>query len=316
MGGTLTLSDLTFAPQAASDPLAGFSGHHVSVQRSGQPYGQPEVWVEVARLWVYESSVTMERRDATHTVTLTSPAGLLERAEAPVQPSPGQSCQDLIKLIVPTYLPFTPTILDTSTPVPIPTDYDPSRRSILQIVEELAAAADVRVYFDALGRLVIRQTLASLDAATSPSRSLGVHLDVTRYELSVGRGGPFANDMLADFTWTKRNGERVEREGRAHLDTGPLRRDGPAGRITGYTARDIPANQTQADKYAASALTSLQQGWVTARIDAVQDPRLEPDDLVDVEYLDRTLRHRIIGVSFDLRTDAMQLTARTSLTGA
>ncbi len=77
-------------PAGGSDPVAGFSGHHVSVESSGELYGQPEVWVEVARLWVYESSVTMERRDATHTVTLTSPAGLLERAEAPVQPSPGQ----------------------------------------------------------------------------------------------------------------------------------------------------------------------------------------------------------------------------------
>ena len=29
--------------------------------------------------------------------------------------------------------------------------------------------------------------------------------------------------------------------------------------------------------------------------------------------MDRTLRHRVVGVQFDLRTDAMQLTGRTAL---
>ena len=79
-GGDLTLAGLEWAPDSADHPLAGLVPHEVRVQRAAHPYGGTEEWVEVARLWVYETQVSMSRSEATLQVRLGSPAHLMEGA--------------------------------------------------------------------------------------------------------------------------------------------------------------------------------------------------------------------------------------------
>lgn len=312
--GTLTLAGLDWAPQSATDPLAGLTGHYVSVQRAAQPYGDAETWVELCRLWVYETVVNLSRRDARCEVRLVGPGGLLERAvHDDYTAHRNDPAQQMIVSVLSEHLPYTPTVLDTSTPTNVPAVYEPKDVTPLQVADDLAAICDARVYFDALGRIVIRPTLPSLDVATlAPARQMGIKLDVTDYQITIGRDR-FANDAVARFDWEDNQQQQQGRVGRATITSGPLAKDGPAGRLSVEAFKEIDATQAEADTYATAVLTSMKQAWCTVRIRAVQDPRIEPDDIVEVEYLDRTLRHRVVGVSFDLTHDAMEVTARTAL---
>ena len=312
--GDLTLAGLEWAPDGPGHPLSGLSGHYCSIQRAALPYGQQEAWVEVARLWVYETSVEMSRRDAALRVQLVSPAGLLERAvHDDFAAHRNDPVQKMIESVLKVNLPYTPTVLDTSTAGTLPAEYDPKDVTPIQVADELAAAVNIRVYFDALGRLVMRDTLPSIDLGTfSSARQLAVDIDVIRYTLTFGRS-IFANDAVARYDWEDTAGQPKGVIGRASISSGPGAKDGPAGRLSVERQFDIDARQADADKYARAMLTSQQQAWVTSRIDAVQDPRLEPFDLVETKYLDRTLRHRVTAVQFDLTTDQMQITGRTAL---
>ena len=313
--GTLTLAGLDWAPQTATDPLAGLTGHYVSVQRAAQPYGDAETWVEVARLFIYETVVNLNRRDARCDVRLVGPGGLLERAvHDDYTAHRNDPAQNMIVSVLSQHLPYTPTVLDTSTPTNVPQAYQPKDVTPLQVADDLAAVCDARVYFDALGRIVIRPTLPPLDVATlAPARQMGIKLDVTDYQITIGRDR-FANDAIARFDWEDNQGQSQGETGRDDLKQPPaLARDGVAGRLSVEVSKGIDATQGEADTYAQAVLRAMQQAWCTVRIQAVQDPRVEPDDIVEVEYLDRTLRHRVVGVSFDLTHDAMEITARTAL---
>ena len=312
--GSLTLAGLEWAPDGPDHPLAGLSGHYCSIMRAAHPYGEQETWVELARLWVYETEVSMSRRDASLTVQLVSPAALLERAiHDDFAAHRNNPAQKMIADVLKVNLPYTPTVLDTTTPVNLPAEYAPKDVTPLQVAEELAAAADVRVFFDALGRIVIRDTLPDLQLGTlATTRDLAVDVDVIGYTLSFGRAR-FANDAIARYDWEDTQGQSKGVVGRAALSTGTLAKDGPAGRLTIERQYDIDATQQKATDFASSMLISQKQAWVSSRIDAVQDPRVEPFDIVETRYLDRTLRHRVVGVQFDLTTDRMQLTGRTAL---
>ncbi len=316
--GQITLAGLDWAPDSPTHPLSGLTGHYCSIQRAARPYGAPAAWVEVARLWVYETRVEMSRRDATLEVSLESPAALLERAiHDDFTAHRNDPAQQMIADVLKVNLPYTPTVLDTSTPASIPQQYAPKDVTPLQVADELAAVADVRVYFDALGRIVIRPTLPALDVATlAPVREVAVDVDVVRYTLTFGRT-LFSNDAIARFDWSDSQGQAQGMVGRAELSPGQplqhLAKDGVAGRLTVERQFDIDATQAEATAFAQSMLTSQYQAWVSSRITAVQDPRIEPFDIVETRYLDRTLRHRVVAVQFDLRTDAMILTGRTTL---
>ena len=313
--GDLTIAGLEWAPTGVDSPLSGLSGHYVSVQRAGKLYGQQApAWVEVVRLWPAETTVTMSRTEAELSVRLNS-AGYLaaQAADIDYKVQPGESCQAMALRILRENLPYTPAVLDTSTSVDPPAHYETKQASPIQAVEDLMAVADARLFFDAQGRIVIRPVLTSLDVSTfTPVRTVGVDLDVTRYQLRFGRD-TFVNDVVIRFGWEEPDGGRQERDGTARITTGPGRVGGPAGKLTYVENREITASQAEADKFAAAVLDSLKQGWCEAQITAVQDPRLELDDIIDVTYLDRTLRHRVTALQFDLRTDAMSITARTAL---
>ncbi len=312
--GELTLAGLEWAPTGIDSPLSGLSGHYVSVQRAGRLYGQQQAWVEVVRLWPSETTVTLSRNEGDLRVRLNS-AGYLaaQAANIDYKVQPGESCQAMALRILRENLPYTPAVLDTSTPVDPPPQYETKRASPIQAVEDLMAVADARLFFDAQGRIVIRPVLPSLDVSTfAPVRTVGVDLDVTRYTLRFGRD-TFVNDVVIRFGWEEPDGGRQERDGTARITTGAGRVGGPAGKLTYVENREITASQAEADKFAAAVLDSLKQGWCEAQIEAVQDPRLELDDVIDVTYLDRTLRHRVTALQFDLRTDAMQITGRTQV---
>jgi len=312
--GTVTVAGLDWAPDGPTHPLAGMSGHYCSVQRAGTGYGAAAAWVEVARLWVVETQVQMSRRGGTLQVRLESPAALLDRAvHDDYQLHRADSAQQTITRVLSQHLPYTPAVLDTSTAATLPADWAPTDTTPDRVADDLAAAVNCRVYFDALGRIVIRPTLPSLDLTTfTPTRHVDVDVDVVSYTLTFGRD-QFANDATARYDWQDSAGARQTVVGRAATTTGPLRKDGPAGRLTVDRRVDGPTTQQQADGYAQAMLTAQSQAWVQSSIDAVQDPRVEPDDVIETRYLDRTLRHRVVQVRFDLRTDAMQITARTTV---
>lgn len=313
--GDLTLAGLEWAPDGPDHPLSGLSGHYCSIQRAAQPYGDAETWVEVARLWVYGTQVAISRRDASLRVQLESPAALLERAvHDDFSAHRNDPIQQMIENVLKVNLPYTPAVVDSSTPENLPAEYDPKDVTPLQVAQELAAAANIRVFFDALGRIVMRPTLPSLDVATmNPARQLAVNVDVVSYELLFGRS-LFANDAIARYDWTDTQGQSKGVVGRSAITGGPLAKDSPtAGRLTIEQQFDIDATQTMANGYASALLTAASQAWVGSRISAVQDPRIEPFDIVETTYLDRTLRHRVTAVSFDLTTDQMTLTGRTAI---
>ena len=311
--GQISVADLSWVPLTATHPLAGLTGAYVSIRRGVLPYGSSRAWVEVARLWVYESTVVASRSELSLQVELRSPASLIERAtERTWTPKAGETCQAMAVRVLKEHLPFTPVVLDTSTATPVPSTFEPRLTDPLGLVEDLMAIADARVYFDALGRIVIRPTLPALDVAPlSSGRSMSTDLDITRYEIIMGRAA-FTNQLFARYTWTDANGDQRELVGSATL-TGPLAPGRTTGRLSLTVPRSIQASQAQADTYAKACLVSVANAWCQVRITAVQDPRIEPDDIIDVQYMDRTLRHRVISVQLDLRTDAMQLGARTAL---
>ena len=312
--GDLTLAGLDWAPDGIGHPLSGLTGHYCTIQRSGYMYGGSEQWVEVARLWVYATEVEMSRQGGTLRVQLASPADLMGRAVGKDDAANNETCQAMIIRLCGKYLPdgFTLTTLDSSPPVAVPRDYEARWDPVVSVIDTLAALADARVYFDALGRLVIRPTLPGLDATLPAGRDLSVDVDVIRYTLTFGRD-IVSNDVRARYSWEDGNGDQKEVDGTAAITAGPLKKDATAGRLSTLLRFDQHVGQAEADAYAASVLTSQSQAWVTSRIEAVQDPRIEPDDVVETRYLDRTLRHRVVGVSFDLTTDQMQITGRTAL---
>jgi hypothetical protein len=217
-----------------------------------------------------------------------------------------------------TALPNTPTVTDTSTAETPPAGFTVADRNVLEVVEDLMAAANARLYFDALGNIIIRDRLAALDDAGSAGADrpdMSYSLDVVEYELEFSRDR-VANKVIVRWSDGDTAADIDDTlEGTATLSSGPLAYDGDAGRLVStYQHQILVASQAKANAYAADLLTATSQAYLQARITAVQDPRLEPDDVIDVEYLDgRTLRHRITTVELDVGTGAMRLTGRTSL---
>ena len=126
----------------------------------------------------------------------------------------------------------------------------------MQVADELASAINIRVYFDALGRLVMRDTLPSIDVATfGNARQLAVDIDVIRYTLTFGRS-IFANDAIARYDWED-TARQSERRGRSRVHRQRPGGEGrPAGRLTVERQYDIDARQAEADAYAQSMLIS------------------------------------------------------------
>ena len=295
-------------PRTPADPLSGFSGYSLRVH-AGAVVNRSPVLVPVARLWPWSTTLRRTSETVELDVELVGPAAYAAQAAGKTHAAQaGESCQQMIRRLLLDNVPHTPTVYDTTTPDDPPTDYT-SDSDVWSTVEDLAARADVAVFFDAAGDLVIREPLG---AFTGPGGvRLGAAVNVTGYELTIGRD-LVANEVRARFRGT--DGE-TDLTGVASVTSGPLSVNGPAGRIVQTVDVDLVAgSQTRANRHAASLLRAQLPAWVTVEVESVPDPRLEPDDLVDLTYLDgTTVTHRLVSVTVPLGIDGTQrLTARTA----
>ena len=298
----------TLVPTSPEDPLSGFAGYSVRVW-SGAVVDRAELLVPVARLWPFTTRLRRTRDSATLTVDLVGPMSYAQQAAGQLHtPQPAETCQGMIRRLLLANVPHTPTVTDTTSADPVPDGFE-SDADIASLVEDLAGRADIAVYFDAAGDLVMRDPLPGV--VGSAARGLAAAVNVTGYELQVGRD-LVANEMRVRFAGTD---GRTDVIGVAQIDTGPLAIGGPAGRIAQTIDRDIVAGgQTKADRYAASYLLAQRSAWATVSVEHVPDPRLEPDDLVSLTYLNGdTALHRVVSVTVPLGADSAQtLTARTA----
>ena len=276
---------------------------------AGAVVDRAELLVPVARLWPFTTTLRRTRESTTLTVDLVGPMSYAQQAAGRLHTAlPAETCQAMIRRLLLANVPHTPTVADTTTPEPAPTDYE-SDADIASLVEDLAGRADIAVYFDADGNLVLREPLPGV--VGSAARAPAADVNVTGYELQIGRD-LVANELRVTFAGTD---GQTDVTGVAQIGSGPLAWYGPAGRIVQTIDRDIVAGgQTKANAYASSYLRAQGSAWATVAVEHVPDPRIEPDDLVTLTYLNGdTALHRVISVTVPLGQDGTQtLTARTA----
>jgi hypothetical protein len=298
----------TWLPRSPADPLSGFSGHSLLV-RVGALVDRSPVTVPVARLWPFSSKLRRTADTVELDVELVGPASLAQQAAGREHTAlPGESCQAMIVRLLRDAVPHDPAVLDSTTPDDPPDGYT-SDRDVWSTVLDLSARAGVVTYFDAAGDLVIRDPLPPV--AGPGELALSAQVNVTGYRLTIGRD-QVANEVRARFRGTDGETDLI---GVAQVTTGPLAVTGPAGRIVETVDVDLVAgSQARANRYARSLLDAMLAAWVTVDVDHVPDPRIEPDDLVDLVYLDGTrVAHRVVTVAVPLGVDGTQrLTARTA----
>lgn len=298
----------SWVPTSPAAPLSGFAGYSLVVH-VGVIVDDVDLFVPVARLWPFTSRLTRSADTVELVVDLVGPAAYAQQAAGREHAAlPGESCQAMMTRLLLGAVPHTPTVIDTTTPDPTPDDYT-SDADVWSVVQDLAARADVAVFFDAAGDLVIREPLPTIP--TAAERRLSARVNVTAYTVAVGRD-LVANEVRARFRGTDGETDVV---GVAQVTAGPLSVNGPAGRIVDTVDVDVVAGgQAKADRAAASILRAQLAAWATVEVDHVPDPRLEPDDVVQLEYLDGTVaHHRVVTVVVPLDATASQtFTARTA----
>lgn len=304
----VTVGGESLVPTTPSHPLSGFAGYSVLVS-VGAVVDRAPLLVPVARLWPFRTRLARSSESVELVVDLVGPASYAQQAAGREHTAaPGESCQAMIVRLLLDAIPHTPAVHDSTTPDDTPAGYT-SDADVWSTVEDLAARAGVAVYFDAAGDLVIREPLPSV--AGPGERKLAADVNVTAYTVTVGRD-LVANEVRARFRGTDGETDLV---GVAQITTGPLAVTGPAGRIVDTVDRDIVAgSQARADRHASAVLRAQLAAWVTVEVDHVPDPRLEPDDVVELVYLDGTAAvHRVVTVEIPLDVTASQtITARTA----
>lgn len=295
-------------PRSPTHPLSGFAGYSVRVW-AGAVVDGVELLVDVARLWVWGARLERSSTSVELTVELVGPASYAQQAAGREHTATaGESCQAMIRRLLLDAVPHDPAVFDSTTPDAPPDGYS-SDADVWSTVQDLAARAGVAVYFDAAGDLIIRDPLPAVAGPTE--RRLAATVNVTGYTVAVGRD-LVANEVQARFRGTDNETDIV---GVAQITTGPLAVSGPAGRIVDTVDVDLVAgSQARADRYARAVLRAQQAAWLTVEVEHVPDPRIEPDDVVELVYLDgTTATHRVVTVDVPLGPDGAQvLTARTA----
>lgn len=302
-----TVSGDLWVPIDPTDPLSGFSGLHARVFMGAEVDTVDEV-LEVCRVVPIETRVQRSVEDVNVEVTCVGPAGWLDTISTTYTTADAATCQALIVKAVTDASPpaWDGTVDDTTSGVSVPADYTSDGSSVWAMVEDMCAVANVTAYFDALGTLVIRNPLPS--TAGTPAVTLAVGSNLAEYDQETGRSFGFANDVRLRFT----RDDGTERIGVASQGTGPLRFNGPAGRVTYTEDRDGYPSVTQANARAAALLPGLLSAWSTTIVLAVPDPRLEPDDDVTLVLPDRTVTARATRVELPMSAqDLMTVGVRT-----
>lgn len=298
----------SWVPTTPAHPLSGFAGYSVRVN-VGAVVDRSPLLVPVARLWPFRTRLERSDRSVELSVDLVGPASYAQQAAGQTHAAAaGESCQDVIVRLLSDAVPHTPAVLDTTTPDDPPDGWT-SDADVWAAVEDLSARADIVTYFDAAGDLVLREPLPPV--ATPAERELSAAVNVTAYRLETGRD-LVANEVHARFRGTDGETDLV---GVAQVTHGPLSVFGPAGRIVATVDVDLVAgSELRANRYARSLLDAYLAAWATVEVEHIPDPRLEPDDVVSLVYLDGTTAvHRVVSVVIPFGVeDTQTMTARTA----
>ena len=315
--GSVQLAGEEWLPTGPTHPLSGFTGHRVRVQLGSTVDTRP-VFVTVADLIVGGSRVSRSREDYGHELALYGLAGYVSQAaERSYRPGAGETCQGMIRRVVDANRPpgWPPTtVLDSSAPIPVPSDYAVDGRPAWDVVEDLSTLANVSVFVDPVQRLVIRPALPN--TPRTPARTLTTAHDVTGWRLGVGRGSGFGNRVELRCSPVQVSSEvdqlRDDVVGVAEQTTGPLG-SGTVGRVVVQAQQLTGAiSKAAADARAAALLGPALRSWLTVELDVVPDPRLTIDDDVVVDYGGGSvMHHRITGLALPLTTEQMRVELRT-----
>jgi hypothetical protein len=196
---TLTLPVGQLHPQRPTDPLAGITPHRVRLHGQVGVAGVVADAV-LADLWVVGSTWTVAPDADVLEVTCGTPAVYLDSGDGlTFTAGRGETCRAMIERVVTEHCPVPLTVqqrhpgLHTDM---IPPGYRVENSSVWSVVDDLAAIADLVVYFDRHANLVI--TPATVDAQT-PVLLYGATHHVTGYTIRTGRDLGFANDVQLEF---------------------------------------------------------------------------------------------------------------------
>lgn len=301
---TLEVSGPQWIPDGPGHPLSGLSRAWLRIWAGATVDTRP-VLIPVARVIPTGTRVQQTTDGVTITVDAVGPAGWLQSASGTWTPTAGETCQTMIKRVVaatdpPSWLGVT---LDTTTAVAVPADYE-GNQNAWATIEDLAAFADIWVYFDAYSRLVLRRPLPVTPRArtrAAPVADITTGTNLVGYDAQMGRTLGFANTV--EITFESLNPDQAPRVGRATHTSGPLGTTLVGPVLHTETRRGRPT-QAQADARAATLLRATLLAWRTTSADIVPDPRLEPDDVLTLTLPDRVEKVRATVVEIPLNADA------------
>lgn len=192
-------------PDSIDDPLMGFTPAWVSI-RLGAVIDTIPRTVEVCRLLIDTATLDVSRTESsssrTHTLRL---VGLGTRIGQGVPrtwaPQPTETAQEfLIRAVREAAPPWAYIdVEDTSTPYDMPVGYSMAEATPLEVVEDVEALADIVVYFDHLGRLILKDAETSEPPAVL---TLDTAADISGYQITAGPGDGFANVVELDYSPT------------------------------------------------------------------------------------------------------------------
>ena len=196
--GSIEVPGTDWTPTGTDSPLSGFTGAYVSVWAGATVSQQPEL-VEVARLLVAGSTVSRAKDVWSVAVDLIDTLAYAERGvTSEWSPELDETCQQMIRRILTSTWPPqwpAPVFDDSTDPVSVPLgiiweDTDPAT-----VLYDLASIANLTLYADWDQTIIMRDPLP--DAATVV-RDLDARVDVTRYDVTLGRDN-FANTVELTF---------------------------------------------------------------------------------------------------------------------
>lgn len=189
---TITLAGDLWVPDTPTDPLSGLSRHHLRVFMGAEVSTVDEV-VEVCRVIPIETRVRRAVESVTVDVTCVGPEGYVaQAADGTFIPLIGETAQEMIERIVTDVAPpgWNGSVVDSSTTYDIPLGYYAKEASPSAVIRDLVSMANITIYFDGSGNLVMRNPLGQ---TANPVRTVSVGDSISTLERATGRGGNFAN---------------------------------------------------------------------------------------------------------------------------
>lgn len=189
---SITLAGDLWVPDLPTDPLSGLSRHHLRIFMGAEVSTVDEV-IEVCRVIPIETRVRRAVESVTVDVTCIGPEGYVaQAADGTFIPLAGETAQQMIERIVTDAAPpgWNGSVVDSSTAYDIPLGYYAKDTSPSAVIRDLVSMANITIYFDGQGNLVMRNPLSQ---TASPVRTVSVGESISTLERATGRGGNFSN---------------------------------------------------------------------------------------------------------------------------